>query len=214
MFDKLSRRARFLGVLALASGFLLFVVSSARFYSACNVQAASALAGPMLPAGGEADEAIVVLAGDRGRIPAALNLLRLRNSANLLISGAGKTTTLVDLMNLQGEAATRVRESWNRILFESQSSSTWENAIEAKALLVPPPKRIILVTSDYHMVRAAKIFHRVLPGVTIVRFPVTSQFSSHPGFFSEEHLKGLWYFMMEYLKLIQLEVIPRMRAGK
>lgn len=141
-----------------------------------------------LPKETSLNEAIVVLTGDKGRIPKALELLRERGSPLLIISGVGKGASLVDVINNQGGAANNIRELWNRIELESKSQSTIENVYESgKILLEKKIKRVILVTSDYHMPRALEIFRRVLPQEEIFSYPITSESS-------------FWYNWNEYWK--------------
>ncbi len=119
-------------------------------------------------------EAIVVVTGDQGRIPAAIDLLKSRNSPWLIISGAGKRTTLTDLINTQVGAVQNIQSVWNKILID-QSTSTLENAkatqniVKEKALT-----RLSLVPHDYHMWRASHLFRQIIPNVELIEFPVKS----------------------------------------
>lgn len=120
-------------------------------------------------------EAIVVLTGDWGRIPRAVELLRERGSPLLIVSGAGKGISKKDLVNQQGDAATYIHETWERILVESKSKTTIENAENTAAILSKRyVDRVILVTSDYHMTRSLKVFEQVFPSVEYFALPVVS----------------------------------------
>jgi len=46
------------------------------------------------------------------------------------------------------------------ILVETESQSTRENALKSKAILAQLPGRKVLMTSDYHMFRAARVFRK------------------------------------------------------
>jgi len=121
------------------------------------------------------EEAIVVLTGAESRIPRAIELLKLRASPVLIISGTGKNTTLKDLANSQGDAILNIQEVWSRILMESRSSSTIGNMEESGKLLAERNvKRVLLVTSDYHCPRAFEIFKKNLPQYEYVIYPVLS----------------------------------------
>lgn len=121
------------------------------------------------------NEAIVVLTGDERRIPKAIELLRLRGSPLLVISGTGKGTTLTDLVNMQGDAVLNAHEVWERIVLEPRSSSTLENALESgKILAERGVKRVILMTSDYHLWRAQHAFKKNLPQYEYILYPVAS----------------------------------------
>lgn len=147
-----------------------------------------ALSTPPLPDETSLSEAIVVLTGDKGRIPKAIELLRKRGSPLLIISGVGKGASLVDLINNQGGVADNIRELWNRIVLESKSQSTVENVYESgKILLEKKIKRVILVTHDYHMPRSLGIFRRVLPQLELYAYPIKSESS-------------FWYNWNEYGK--------------
>lgn len=123
-------------------------------------------------------EMIVVLTGDRKRIPMALDLLRSRKNALLLISGAGKGATLTDLVNSQEAQAAKVREVWNQILVESISTSTIENAKESgKIIQKHGIHRVILVTSEYHMLRSLLIFQSLAAGTEYITYPAPSEFT-------------------------------------
>lgn len=124
------------------------------------------------------NEMIVVLTGDRKRIPLALDLLRTRKTPWLLISGAGKGATLKELVNSQEAQAGKIREVWNRILVESKSTSTIENAKESgKIIQEKNIHRVILVTSEYHMLRSLLIFQSLSGGPEYIAYPAPSEFT-------------------------------------
>jgi uncharacterized SAM-binding protein YcdF (DUF218 family) len=172
------------------------------FYKICRTEARLA-ENPqsLLPADVSHEEAIVVLTGDRYRIPKALELLHTRKSPLLIISGAAKGITLIELVNQQLEATINIHEIWKKIVLESNSSSTIENALEsAKIVKERGVHRIILVTSEFHMHRSAKIFHQVLPEIETIEYPVASDFSHLGPPLSARTINGLWVFCVEYIK--------------
>lgn len=145
-------------------------------------------------------EGIVVLTGDRARIPRAFELLKRRKGEWLVISGAGRGITLTEVVNQQGDSANSIHELWERIILESRSSSTVENALEsAEIIRNKHPERVLLVTNDYHMPRAATIFRNVLPNQTILEFPVSSGLMG-PHLLNERFLRFLWIVGLEYWK--------------
>ena len=147
-----------------------------------------------------AREMIVVLTGDRTRIPKAFELLRGRDCDLLLISGAGRGITLTELINQQGDSATSIHMIWEKILLESRSSSTIENALESAAIIREQrPQRVFLVTSDYHMLRATRIFKDVLPDQQFVEYPVTSGLIG-PWLVTEKLARFVWIVGLEYWK--------------
>lgn len=190
-------------VAALVALILTLVIDFAQFLKSCRYYAELAEAGgPNLP---ESDpiEAIVVLAGDRFRIPRAIELLHKRNRARLVISGTAKNMTLTNLINQQTGAATNIHEVWDKIVLEGESSSTLENAIETGRILSQHSiKRIILITSEYHMTRALQIFKNKFPELDTIAFPITSQVASLTVWDPVASLKKIYKLLMEYLKFI------------
>jgi uncharacterized SAM-binding protein YcdF (DUF218 family) len=189
-------------LLVLLSALVGLATGLASFYKVCRAEARLA-ENPqsLLPADVSREEAIVVLTGDRYRIPKALELLHSRKSPLLIISGAAKGITLIELVNQQLEATVNIHEIWKKIVLESNSSSTIENALEsAKIIKERGVQRIILVTSEFHMHRSAKIFHQVLVDLEVVEYPVASDFSHLGPSLSSHTLNGLWVFCVEYFK--------------
>jgi|GEM_PF-1452459 len=150
----------------------LFSIDFYDFFKTCQSYTGK-LTGAVDKVGPEA--AIVVLTGDRHRIPRALELMRRKASQLLIISGAGRGATLTELVNQQGDAAVNIHEIWKRIVVESRSASTVENARESRDILEKHKiKQIILVTHDYHMPRSLEIFMETMPKVDIVAYPISS----------------------------------------
>ena len=134
--------------------------------------------GAHLEESGSPLEAIVVLTGEKRRIPEAMELLRQRESEKLIISGVHGGVPLIDVVNRQEGASFRIHETWERIEMESDSLSTIENAEKSAAILKKHKlEKIILVTSDYHMPRSLKIFEDALPGYEVHAYPIRSVFS-------------------------------------
>ena len=55
------------------------------------------------------------------------------------------------------------------LVLESRSNTTRENALFAKALLPGGTRRVVVVTSDYHLWRARRVFEKV--GLEVVAMP-------------------------------------------
>lgn len=147
-------------------------------------------------------QAIVVLTGDKNRIPKALELLHSRGSRFLIISGTHREVSLTELVNQQGRSAVNIHEVWKKIILESKSSSTVENAQESAAILTKNKiQTVILVTSEYHMERSLLIFKRVLPGMRYIAVPTPSEVSEIGWLFSHVSLTGMSKFLIEYWKL-------------
>lgn len=150
----------------------------------------------------EHTRAIVSLAGGAGRLSRGLDLLDAGKADVLLLSGTGKGATLEDIFpgrDLSSLAGGKV------ILLESRSTSTYENAIEAWAVLAARGEvdEIVLLTSNYHMLRSEFVFRKVFPSDVEIRiYPVEAE-NVAPGVWWKdgrarrivfnEYLKYLWY---------------------
>jgi uncharacterized SAM-binding protein YcdF (DUF218 family) len=117
-------------------------------------------------------DGIVVLTGGASRISDAIELLAAGRGKRLLISGANRATTPLEISRLNPE--------YERIVsccvdFD-RSLNTLGNAIETKHWAESRGFRsLIVVTSNYHMPRAlAEIAHQ-LPGVALLPFPVIAE---------------------------------------
>ena len=97
--------------------------------------------------------------------------------AKVIISGGGRlhvSTTMRDFLVSQGVPQ-------DRVVAEDRSTSTRESAINTKELLggMPSgPGRPVLLTSDYHMFRAARAFRKAGLDVAPRPFPDASKRSS------------------------------------
>jgi uncharacterized SAM-binding protein YcdF (DUF218 family) len=145
-------------LIAYALGFLLFGVT---------------LASPAA-ADAKPTDAIVVITGGEGRIEHAVEVLGQGNGQRLLIAGADPSVTKDDLVRrLQG----RRKLMKCCVDLGSESVDTRSNAEEARRWLEKNKYRSArLITSDWHMRRAAYEFDRQLDGkVTIVEDAVKSE---------------------------------------
>lgn len=105
-------------------------------------------------------DAIVVLTGGKGRTDEGLRLLRRGAATRLILSGVNSDADIDSIYNTSALTDAE-REA---IVLEKRSQSTFENAIEAAAILDRLGlDSIILITSGYHMKRAERTFRRVLP---------------------------------------------------
>lgn len=119
----------------------------------------------------EAD-AIIVLTGARGRIDAGIELLLAKKAKRLFISGVGKDTSLNDLLkNLSAIEKEKLEEA--NIYLGHFASSTHENALEtANWVSQHKLNKIILVTSNYHMIRSLLEMERLMPEVQFIPYQV------------------------------------------
>lgn len=105
------------------------------------------------------DDSIFVLTGDARRIPFAMRQLRKYPDADLYIIGAGATAT---------------PEIARRASVESDSKSTYQNALAIKKIAtLNGLDRIVVITTEDHMNRAIYLIKHELPEVEIVACPTT-----------------------------------------
>ena len=85
----------------------------------------------------------------------------------VVLTGAGRpipvATSMRDFMACQGVPA-------SAMLSETASTSTRENALNSRSLLANLPGRKVLLSSDYHMFRACRVFRKL--GLAVTPRPV------------------------------------------
>lgn len=116
-------------------------------------------------------DAIVVLAGGKGRIEEGTKLYREGKSKKLFLIGVDPTVSKKDLYHPTGNDP-----SAEMVVLEKASRNTLENAVYGRALIMQSGvSSILLITSRYHMKRAAILFRNALPkDVSIYPYPVDS----------------------------------------
>jgi uncharacterized SAM-binding protein YcdF (DUF218 family) len=120
-------------------------------------------------------DAVVVLAGGRGRIEEGVRLYREGKGQHLFLIGLGPSVKKTDLY----KDAEGVRSS-EQVYLEKVSRNTLENAIFARELISRNNVRsMLLITSRYHMKRSLLIFRSLLPkDIAIYPHPVASKNST------------------------------------
>ena len=160
-------------------------------------------------------DSIVCLAGGRGRLAAAGDLwYRFRESRlggsgpEIYISGAGSQATWPSLSK-QLRPGVREVLAKERVILEQESVNTEANAkLLLKYVQGQPPdkrwKRIVLITSPYHMRRAMLIFEKTFAqaGVPMTLLSYSAfQEPFEPGeWLSSPH--GIHVTLLEYLKWV------------
>ena len=134
------------------------------------------------PFSGEVADAILVFTGGDGRIATGYRAWKEGKGNELFILGAGPEAKLASILP-EGEQLTQ--DDLPRIHFEGWSENTLENAVSAKSEVVSRTyRKVILVTSDYHVARAHLTLRKVLPPtVSISVIPVPSAWRK----------KGAWH---------------------
>ena len=117
-------------------------------------------------------DAIVVLAGGRGRIDEGVRLYREGQARWLFLVGVDPSVRKGDLYRAWGRDQTA-----DGVILENASRNTLENALYARELILKNQiSSIKLITSRYHMKRATLFFRAVLPpDIAIYPHPVDSR---------------------------------------
>ncbi|MBW0143911.1 YdcF family protein [Sphingomicrobium clamense] len=144
---------------------------------ALGFAAYSVALGKPAPADSRETQAIVVLTGGSGRIEQAVERLEQGKASRLLIAGTDPSVREVDLAERLG-GKEKLLECC--ITLGSESVDTRSNAEEAKAWLEAEGfDEVRLVTSDWHMRRAAFEFRRALGEDTYIVYDAVD---TDPGF--------------------------------
>ena len=117
-------------------------------------------------------DAIVVLAGGKGRVEEGIRLYRSNKARWLFLVGVDPLVRKNELFKeKKGE------RGGEDVFLEQASRNTLENALYARDLITRREIRSVrLITSRYHMMRAVLIFNSVLPkDIAVYPFPVDSK---------------------------------------
>ncbi len=145
------------------------------------------------PAGMERTDAVIVLTGGPGRIPHALNVVRRGLAPRLLVSGVDPEVLPREFMREYEVPAPLMRCC---VTLGYRAFDTRSNAVEAANWLEASKARTVrLVTTDWHMRRAAYELGRELPSGTVM---LRDAVRSHP---------SLEVLFLEYHKLLARYVI-------
>lgn len=131
-------------------------------------------------------DAIVALTGSAGRIEYAFTLFLQGKAPRLFISGTAKGARLNDVLGtLPREMQTQITDAQRAYIdLGDKATSTLQNAQElADWVADHSVKRVLLVTSDYHMPRSILECSRTVPHVELIAAPFAS---------SEVHLPNWW----------------------
>jgi len=114
-------------------------------------------------------DAIVALTGGEARVDAAVALFEGGTGKRLLISGVNKESSKDEIKHLSDGG--RRFDCCADIGYAAED--TYGNAEEAAAWAKKHRfKSLILVTASYHMPRSLRLFHAVMPKVTLIADPV------------------------------------------
>lgn len=112
-------------------------------------------------------DAIAVFTGDKGRIAYAMELLKNNPTSKLFISGVYASNSLQTLLNKQVSPETNTSELTSpdmQVDLDYESKNTFENVRETVEYLKVNPeiKNILIISSDYHIMRIKLIFSHFL----------------------------------------------------
>lgn len=127
------------------------------------------------PDAGQKADAIVVLTGGSRRVPVAVSLLHEERAGALLVTGVNDVVDAPGFRAAMAESGIEVDPQLMAccIALGYGARDTIGNAAEAAAWMAAGGYRsMILVTSNYHMARAAMEFHAAMPEVEILEYPV------------------------------------------
>ncbi len=116
-------------------------------------------------------DAIVVLAGGKGRVEEGVRLFQEKRAGYLIFVGVDPSVRKSDLYHVKGG------ESFaQNVILEKASRNTLENAIFGRDVIVSRDIRsILLITSRYHLKRSSILFRNSLPkDINIIPYPVDS----------------------------------------
>jgi uncharacterized SAM-binding protein YcdF (DUF218 family) len=152
---------------------------------------------------GDAADAVLVLTGGENRIAEGYRVWKEGMGKELFILGAGREAKLSNILPGGSKVSP---DSLPRIHVEGWSENTLENAFSAKSAVVSRSyRKVILITSDYHVPRAYLAFQTILPAtVTISVIPVKSDWRR----------RGAWHrlprlFLMEGWKYWGYRILLR-----
>lgn len=199
--------------LALLLGLVWFAIGGVKFAN----RVANATPDAFLVAepgqGGEVDprvDAIVALTGGGGaRIRQALTLLEQDHAGRLLISGVHPDTSVGDLQRLTGRGGDIFACC---VDIGRVATTTRGNALEiAEWVAKNGYRRVVIVTSDFHMPRSLVEIETQVPDVELVAYPVSSQRERTPIWLDGKRLRKV---SVEYVKYVAISLQPPEPLGR
>lgn len=146
-------------------------------------------------------DAVVILTGGSMRLEEGLEAFAQTKAKKLLISGVGQGVTMHSILGGVKDQALLDKINQDDIILGNLANNTITNALEAKIfMMLHGFESMLLVTSNYHIIRSVLIFKRNMPDYTIYPFPVCSDnFRKSGNFISFPSLK---LSTTEYNKLL------------
>ena len=124
------------------------------------------------PATSRKADAIVVLTGGRERLPAGIELLQKGMADRLFVTGVHSGVDVAEILDLNSQAPTTLACC---IDLGHDARHTVGNVREtANWMAAGGRTSMILVTANYHMPRSLVLFHRIMPAIDVIPYPVVS----------------------------------------
>jgi uncharacterized SAM-binding protein YcdF (DUF218 family) len=113
-------------------------------------------------------DAIAVFTGDKGRIAYAMELLKKNPSSRLFISGVYATNSFQTLIDKQTDPMTSIelQKPETPVDLDYKSKNTFENVNETVKFLRLNPNynKVLIISSDYHIMRIKLIISHFMSG--------------------------------------------------
>jgi uncharacterized SAM-binding protein YcdF (DUF218 family) len=113
-------------------------------------------------------DAIAVFTGDKGRIAYAMELLKKNPSSRLFISGVYATNSFQTLIDKQSDPSTSIelQKPETPVDLDYKSKNTFENVNETVKFLRLNPNynKVLIISSDYHIMRIKLIISHFMSG--------------------------------------------------
>lgn len=146
-------------------------------------------------------DAVVILTGGSMRLEEGLEEFARLKAKKLLISGVGQGATINTILTGAKNQELLNKINQNDIILGNLANNTITNALETKIFMTLHGfDSMLLVTSNYHILRSVLIFKRQMPEYTIYPFPVCSDNFRKSGNFIS--LPSLKLSATEYNKLL------------
>lgn len=151
-------------------------------------------------------DVIIVLGGDSERLPYGVKLYKSNYSDKIIVTGVGESRLLK-------EEAIKLGVASKDIIMEDKSTTTYENALFSKDIMLQNNfTSAIVVSSPYHMRRAAWLFGRVFKNenIALLYSPVDNSWFTPEKWWTnerdrqevmDEYAKFVYYTLIFVLKL-------------
>lgn len=186
----------------------IFIASLQYFAHMVRMESSQLTSGDFVNKVSIEERGIVVPTGSGGRIEAGVQLMLTGQAERLLISGIGKNVNKTDIIKIvikddqskAGELSTLLKCC---VDLGPDANNTKDNAVEALAWAKKYNfKTIILVTSDFHLPRATKIFKEGLPDYDVIPYSVST-----PWLALDEKNRSSWWHSLKRMSILSAEML-------